>query len=202
MTPKPSPRRTIRKEKATNDQSLKGRLNRILSAKTDEFNWDIQKKLLREWGLNEQHRWCEPAALLYKSGISRYFSAPQIAMFGNLKDLATKYIVSRYHEGKLWLDSIMEITAELIHQVTALPMKGDKVPMDMPSTQMIQEELGSEEEGRNSKGIRIGQARHDSVKWALTIIAMCLTNAGRPSSVKREVLPVAVEIETNDTICN
>ena len=74
--------------------------------------------------------------------------------------------------------------------------------MDMPSAKMIEEELGSEEEGMNSKGIRISQARHDSVKWALTIIIVCLTNVGRPSNVKREVLPAAVQITMNGTIYN
>ena len=96
----------------------------------------------------------------------------------------------------------MELTAELIYRVTGLPMKGDKVPMDMPSAAMIREYLGLEEEGMNSKGIRIGKATHESVEWALTIIAVCLTNVGRPSSVKREVLPVAVEIATKGTVYN
>ena len=57
-------------------------------------------------------------------------------------------------------------------------MKGDKVPMDMPSAAMIREYLGSEEEGTNSKRLRIGQATHSGVEWALIIIALCLTNTG------------------------
>ena len=51
---------------------------------------------------------------------------------GDLKDLAAKYVVSRFHDGKLWLDHPMEITEDLIHHVIGLPKKGDKVPMDMP----------------------------------------------------------------------
>ena len=62
--------------------------------------------------------------------------------------------------------------------------------------------MGSEEGGKNSKGIRISQVRHDSVKWALTIIVVCLTNVGRPSSVKREVLSAIVQIAENGTIYN
>ena len=72
----------------------------------------------------------------------------------------------------------MELMVELIHRVIGLPMKGYKVPMDMPSAAIIQEHLGSEEEGTNSKGIQIGQACYDSIKWTLTIIAVCLMNAG------------------------
>jgi len=202
VTPKPSPKKIIRKQKDIKHQSLKGRLTRILSAKTEEHNWGIQKKLLREWGLIERNIWREPVAIINNSGISRYLGAPQIAKMGNLKDLAAKYIVSRFHDGKLWLDNPVEITEDLIHHVMGLPKKGDRVPMDMPSAKMIEEELGSEEEGTNSKGIRISQARHDYVKWVLTIIVVCLTNVGRPSSIKREVLPAAVQIAENGTIYN
>lgn len=70
----------------------------------------------------------------------------------------------------------MELTAALIHRVTGLPMKGNKVPMEMPSATMIREYLRSEGEGTNSKGLRIGQATHEGVRWAL--IDVCLTNAG------------------------
>ena len=149
-----------RKTKATNDQSLKGRLTRILSAKTDEFNWDTQNQLLREWGLKVKTDGCDLAAPLYKAGITTYLSAPQLAKFGNLKDSATKYTVSHYHDVKFWMDNTVELTAELIHGVTGLPMTGDKVPMDMPSATRIREYLRSEEEGTNSKGLRIGKETH------------------------------------------
>ena len=65
VTLKPSPVRMGRKTKATNDQSLKGRLTRILSAKTDECNWDAQKKLLRQWGLRVKKDGIDLAAPLY-----------------------------------------------------------------------------------------------------------------------------------------
>jgi len=140
--------------------------------------------------------------MMIKVGILMYMSAPQIAKMGNLKDLAAKYIVSRFHDGKLWLDNPIEITEHLIHHVTGLPRSGEKVPMDMPIAKMVQEQLGSEEGGINSKGIHIGQVKHNFVRWALTIISICLTNVGRPSSVKKEVLPAIVEIAENDTKYN
>ena len=113
-----------------------------------------------------------------------------------------KYLVSRYHDGKFWLENTMELMAELIHRVTGLPLTGNTVLLAMPSAAMMQEYLRSEEEGTISKGIRIGKATHEGVEWALTIIALCLTNAGRSSSVKRDVLPVAVELATQGTIYN
>ena len=99
---------------------------------------------------------------------------------GNLKDLAAKYIVIIFHDGKLWLDNLVEITEDLIHHVTGLPKIGERVPMDIPTAKMLQEQLGSEEGDTNSKGIRIGQIKHNSVRWALTIIAIFLTNVGQP----------------------
>lgn len=185
------------------DQSLKGRLTRILSAKMDECNWDTQKKLLHEWTLRDKHDGLELAnPLLNQSDLTRYLSAPQIAKYGTLKDLAAKYIVNRFHDGKFWLENTVELMAELIHRVTGLPIQGEKVPLDMPSAAMIRQYLGSEEEGTNSKGIQISQTSHAAVEWALTIIVVCLTNAGRPSSVKREVLLVAVDIALNGTVYN
>ena len=94
MTPKPSPRKIIWKPRDLKDQSLKGRLTRILSAKIEECNWALQKKLLWEWGISEKNVWKEQATPIVKSGITRYLSAPQIAKMGDLKDLAAKYIVS------------------------------------------------------------------------------------------------------------
>ena len=90
MTPKSSPRRIVRKSRDIKDQSLKGRLTRILSAKTDEYNWAIQKKLLYEWGLTERKVWTKHATIIANSGITRYLSAPLIAKMGDLKDMAAK----------------------------------------------------------------------------------------------------------------
>ena len=120
--------------------------------------------------------------MLIKARILTYLSAPQIAKMGNLKDLVAKYIVSRFHDGKLWLDNLIEITEDLIHHVIGLPRSGEKLPMDIPTKKMLQEQLGSEEGGMNSKGIRIGQIKHKLVRWALTIIAICLTNVGRQAN--------------------
>ena len=94
ITPKSSPKKTVKKPRDTKDQSLKGRLTRIFSTKTNEYNWGLQEKLLREWGLPEQNVWKEPAAIIANYRILRYLSAPQIAKMRDLKDLATKYIVS------------------------------------------------------------------------------------------------------------
>ena len=145
-----------RKTKATNDQSLKGRLSRILSAKTEEQIWDSQKKQFREWATRVKTDGIDRAAPIYQAGLGLYLGAPQIARFGNLKDLAAKYVVSRYHDGKFWLENTVELTAELLHRITGLSMTGAPVPIAMPSAAMIRDYLRSEAEGTNSKGLRIG----------------------------------------------
>lgn len=198
---KPSLKKVIKKPKEIKDESLKGRLERILSAKTDECNWGAQRKLVKEWGLTEKKVWGVSASMLMKDGILTYLSAPQIAKMGNLTDLAAKYIVRRFHDGKIWLDHLVEIKENLIHHVTGLPRTGERVPMDIPIEKMLREQLGPEG-GMNSKGICIGQIKHNSVKWALMIISICLTNDGRPSSVKKEVLPVVAEISEKGTKYN
>ena len=99
--------------------------------------------MLREWGLTEKNMWREPTTIISNSDIVRYLDATQIAKMGNLKDLTTKIVVSRFHDGKLSLENPIEITEDLIHHVTGLPRIGEKVPMDMPIAKMVQEELGS-----------------------------------------------------------
>ena len=76
VLPKPSPAKMGRKATAPGDQSLRGRLNRILSAKTDEFIWDTQKKMFREWAARVRTGALDLAAPLYHSGIAVYFAAP------------------------------------------------------------------------------------------------------------------------------
>ena len=200
--PAASPPKMGKKVKATNDQSLRGRLSRILSAKSEEFSWDGQKKQFREWAAGMKKDGRDPAGPIVHAGLATYIGAPQIARFGNLKDLAAKYIVSRFHDGKFWLDSTVKLTAELVHHVTGLPITGSPVPLAMPTAELIRQYFRSEAEGTNSKGLRIVQTTDPGVQWALVIIALCLTNAGRTSSVRRDVLPVAVEVATNGTVYN
>lgn len=85
VTSKPSPTRMGRKAEGTNDQSLKGRLTRILSTKTDECTWVLPKPLLIEWGRDKRHAWAESVALIFNSGLIRHFSVPPIAKMGDLK---------------------------------------------------------------------------------------------------------------------
>jgi len=59
--------------------------------------------------------------MLEKAKIRSYLSAPQIAGFYGLKEEAAKFIVSRYHEGKFWLDEPVKITLQLIRRITGLP---------------------------------------------------------------------------------
>lgn len=142
MMVRSSPRKVTKKMKAIKDESLKRRLERILAAKTDECNWGAQQTLLKKWGLTERNQWGIPARLLHKGWILTYLSAPQIKKMGNLKDLAAKYGVSKFHDGKIWLDHPVQITKNLIHHVTRLPRIGEKVPMDMPLAEMMQKQLG------------------------------------------------------------
>jgi len=47
MVTKPSPKKVSYRPKEIKDESLKGRLERILSAKTKECNWGVQRKLVK-----------------------------------------------------------------------------------------------------------------------------------------------------------
>lgn len=134
---KPSPKKVAKKLKVLRDESLKGRLECIMSAKTEEYNSESQRKAIKEWGITEKNVWGASASMLLRARILTYLGAPQVAKMGNLKDLASKYIISRFHDGKLWLDHPVEITENLIHHITGLPIKGEKVPMENPSAELL-----------------------------------------------------------------
>lgn len=56
---------------------------------------------------------------------------------GEPKRSGSQYVMSRFHDGKLWLDNPIEIIEHLIHHVTRLPRTGEKFPMDMPTAKMV-----------------------------------------------------------------
>lgn len=57
---------------------------------------------------------------LKKQKIRAYMGAPLVTGFDGLKVEAMKFIVSRYHKGKAWLNKLIEIPPQLILQIIGL----------------------------------------------------------------------------------
>ena len=66
--------------------------------KLDEHNWPKYWVELREWAKSENAR------NVMAARIKSYLNAPIIDNFGTLKEEAAKFLVSRYHDRKIWLD--------------------------------------------------------------------------------------------------
>jgi hypothetical protein len=64
-----------------------------------------------EWAM-ENGSWKPETKFLEKEGIRHILGAPQVSDMGQWKEEATKFIVSRYHQGYLWLDNPIAITGD------------------------------------------------------------------------------------------
>ena len=65
--------------------------------------------------------------------IKYYLNAPIIDNFKTLKEEAVKFLMSWYHDDKIWLDQPITINAKLINFITDLPLDGDWVEEPCPA---------------------------------------------------------------------
>jgi hypothetical protein len=145
-------------EEETKMSSLQQQLNKIRKAKLDEHNWPKHWAKLREWGKIEKSR------NLTATRIKSYLRAPIIDNFGNLKEEATKLLIGRYHDGKIWLDQPIAITGKLIIFIIGLPLNGEPIPISSKNPTLLEWFTGSTQKGKNSKGLQINSIEAPSVK--------------------------------------
>ena len=103
-------------------------LNRIRKAKLDEHNWPKNWVEMREWAKSEN------AWNITATRIKSYLNAPIIGNFRTLKEEAAKFIISRYHDEKIWLDQPITITRKLINFITSLPLNGEPILVGSKNT--------------------------------------------------------------------
>lgn len=69
------------------------RLNKIRNAKLDKYQWSKYWLDFKKWSY-PQGVWKLEVIYLENSKIRNYLNAPLVATFGNLKEEATKFIIS------------------------------------------------------------------------------------------------------------
>ena len=80
----------------------------------------------------------------------------------------TKIILSRIHDGKFWMeDRVIDITADLIHEVTGLSKEGEMPLNEKKIKNVVLENTGSSYNGR---GIVITKIRQDDVRYLCKIL--------------------------------
>ena len=63
------------------------------------------------------------------STIMNFSNAPLMESFGGTKETIVKFIIIRYHNGKLYFDTMVEISTETIYKITGMSNKCDHVPV-------------------------------------------------------------------------
>ena len=111
-------------------------LNKIRKAKIDEHNWPKHWVELREWE-KRKNAWN-----LITSIIKSYLNAPIIKKFRNLKEEAAKFIVSRYHDRKIWLEQPITITGKLINFISGLPLNGEPIHVSSKNPTLLERFIG------------------------------------------------------------
>ena len=122
---------------------LQQRLSKIRKAKLDEHNWPKYWAEMRECSKSENARNITIAR------IKSYLNAPIIDNFGTLKEEVMKFLVSQYHDGKIWLDQPITINARLINFITGLPLNGDQVPIGSNNPALLEKFTSSTQREKN-----------------------------------------------------
>ena len=92
---------------------------------------------MKEWEKSENARNITTAR------IKSYLNAPIIDNFGTLKEEAIKFLVSQYHDGKIWLDQPITINNKLINFITDLLLNGESVPVGLKNPTLWEKFTGS-----------------------------------------------------------
>lgn len=127
--------------------SLQQSLNKIRKAKLDEHNWPKHSAELREWEKSENSQNVSAA------GINSYLNTPIIDNFGTLKEDASKFLVSRYHDGNIWLDQPRAIIRKLINFIIGLPLNEEPILVGSKNPALLEKFTRSTQKGKNSKGL-------------------------------------------------
>ena len=99
-----------------------------------------------------------------------------------------KFLVSRYHDGKIWLDQPITINSKLINFITGLPLSGELVPIGSKNPTLLENFIGSTQRGKKSKGLQINSIESSSVRWTTLILSICRMISGWPSNVNLDML--------------
>lgn len=171
---------------------LQAQLNRIWKAILDKHNWPKYRADLKERG------WTKGSMALATAKIKNYLNAPILETFDNLKEEAAKFLVSRYHNMKIWLDEPIEINLKFVNFIAKLSVKGGLAPVRVKNLALIEKFTGSSNKGKNSKGFPITSIKMPTNKWVSIIISMFLKILGWSFDVKLNLLEAIDNIAYNE----
>lgn len=130
--------------------------------------------------LKPEHRHLEIKGLTHIPHLPRNFQVKWI-----------RYVLSRVHDGKLWLDQPILITKKMIHRITGLPMSDKAKSTKTLSRDELQELTLAEWDGR---GLKINNVSDVELKFGIIIIAYKLYSSSRLNSVACEAVDLAYKV--------
>ena len=116
------------RELQAEDTPLVRRLKNIKNAKVQDGQWQKLWIEIQEWAYVDK-RMTQAAEKIRKSTLFNYPNAPLMASFGETKEEAVKFIISRYHNGRFYFDRLIDITRDVISRLTGLSNEGSPVPI-------------------------------------------------------------------------
>ena len=126
MEPKQTRASAKAKELQTAETPLVRRLKNIKNSKVHEGSWKKIWTEMQEWAYVNK----KPTQAIEKikySTIFNYVNAPLMASFSGTKEIAVKFIISRYHNGRFHFYQPVDIFGEVISKLTGLSNTGDPV---------------------------------------------------------------------------
>ena len=119
MDPKLTQASTKAKELQAEDTPLVRKLKNIKNAKVQEGQWQKIWTEIQEWAFVDK-KMTQAAKKIRRSTIFNYPNAPLMASFGGTKEVAVKFIISRYHNGRFYFDWPVEIIGDIISKLIGL----------------------------------------------------------------------------------
>ena len=119
MAPKQTRASAKTKELQTMETPLVRRLKNIKNAKVQEGSWEKLWTEIKEWAYVDKKP-TSATEKLQHSSIVNYVNAPLMASFSGTKETAVKFIISQYHNGRLYFDQPVDISGEFIYKLTGL----------------------------------------------------------------------------------
>ena len=99
------------------------RLRNINNAKVQETTWENTWAKIKEWAYVDK-KMTQEVEKISHSSIMSYMNTPLLVSFVGTKETVVKFIISRYHNGKFYFDTPVEISEEVIYNPIGLSNKG------------------------------------------------------------------------------
>ena len=136
------------------DTPLVCRLKNIKNAKVREGSWQKLWTEMQEWAFVDKKA-TQVAEKIKHSTIFAYANAPIMGSFGGMNEIAVKFIISRYHNGRFYFDQSVKISREVISKLNGLSNEGNPIPVGIKEG--LVKELTGSSSGKNSKVLMISQ---------------------------------------------